>query len=955
MREIVNKIAFFVSGLVLCLIIFYPVSAQTTVTRLVLNSPVTSEIKGGETQNFSVSLLSGQTARVEIVQNGVDVSLAAFNTNGEKFIETETPSGLLGNDLILVTATETGEYRISVTPANPRAKAGSYTIALKQTRPSVPEDFEINKAAKEITKIADAAIAARNKGTLAGRLEALEKFRQVVELSKIKKDLVWEGLGYLYLGLVSEHSGELQKALDYYLKGLETFQKIGNREFEASSINNIGSVYSDLGEYEKAISYYTQAIRIQRKIGNRKSVGIYLNNIGNAYKLLRNYEQAEEFLRKSLAIKREDESIRGKRSVAITLNNLGVVLVEQDRFEDGLDYLLQALDLRRKIKHRWGIANSLVNLGNAQLDAGRKQESFENLAQGNLRANEVGDRQLEARSFYLLAIAEKDRGNLTEAIENVSKGLDLIEQIRGELVSSEIRYTYFASVQNYYELYTDLLVSRFEKTKNRDDLALALQISERSRSRSLIELLQEAKVDFKQGNNPKLIEKLKELQTEINGKYKTRQRILSGKSNPEQVTKINNEINDLNSTIQNLKIKIRRENPKYADLTEGKTISVNEIQALLGKETVLLEYKLGEKRSFIWLVTNKSIEIFNLPPRKEIEKKARVFYDLVAANQRSQKAKMSSLSNELSEVLLSSFSSKIANKRLAIVADGVLQYIPFSAIRDPGSEKLLAETNEILVLPSASVLAQLRGNPNLNKSNKKTIAIFADPVFDLEDSRIAKNSNFKPDGKNIAIKEVLRDFRFGETLPRLLASRQEARNILKLVDKDQANVSMDFAANLESIENSNLKDYRILHFATHGLLNSSHPELSGLVFSLYDKKGRPQDGFLSLNSIYNLDLSSDLIVLSACQTALGKDIRGEGLVGMSRGFLYAGSNRIIASLWKVDDAATAEFMKRFYQNHLQKRLSVSAALRQTKIEMQKIPRYRSPYYWSAFTLLGDWK
>ncbi len=502
--------------------------------------------------------------------------------------------------------------------------------------------------------------------------------------------------------------------------------------------------------------------------------------------------------------------------------------------------------------------------------------------------------------------------------------------------------------------------------KKADDLALALEISERSRSRSLVELLQEAKIDFRQGIAPKLLAEQKNLQKQINDKYARRETLLSGKPNPEQITKINGEINELNTQIQNVNIRIRRENPKYADLSEGKTINTNEIQKLLDDETVLLEYKLGEKRSFLWFVTKDSIEVFTLPAREKIEEKAKSFYNSVVANNKNEQAKTSEISKDLSKILLSPVAGKITNKRLAIVADGVLQYLPFSAFISPKSkvqspksvgnkEQLLIETNEIVILPSASVLAQLRENPNRAQQNNKTIAIFADPVFDLQDSRIAKNSNKKPGDENTAMTRVLRDFRLGETLPRLLASRQEAKNISNLIDKNEANVRTDFEANLENIENTNLKDYRILHFATHGLLNSSRPELSGLVFSLYDKNGEKQDGFLSLNSIYNLDISSDLIVLSACQTALGKDVRGEGLIGMSRGFLYAGSNRIIASLWKVDDSATAEFMKRFYTNHLQKGMSASKALQQTKTEIKKIPRYRSPYYWSAFTLLGDWQ
>src|SRR5205814_10361889 len=126
----------------------------------------------------------------------------------------------------------------------------------------------------------------------------------------------------------------------------------------------------------------------------------------------------------------------------------------------------------------------------------------------------------------------------------------------------------------------------------------------------------------------------------------------------------------------------------------------------------------------------------------------------------------------------------------------------------------------------------------------------------------------------------------------------------------------DFKANRATATNTDLSQYRIVHLATHGLLNSQHPELSGVVLSLVDEQGRPQDGFLRLHEIYNLKLSADLVVLSACQTALGKDVRGEGLVGLTRGFMYAGAARVVACLWKVDDRATAEFMNGFYGSRL---------------------------------------
>ncbi len=923
--------------------------SQTQPTELDLNKPVESEIKGGETQSYSVLLEAGKTARIEIVQNGVDVSLTAVNPNGEKFIMTESPSGYFGDDLILVTATETGIYLVEITPANPRARPGKYTVLLKEIRPSVTEDFAVNEAAGKLTKLAEAATVAKYKGTDEGKREALEKWDKVIELSKIKKDRVWEGIALTAQGLIYEQLGEIQKTLDAHLKSLEIWRETGNRQYEGSSLNNIATIHADLGEHEKAISYFEQALKIQEKIGDRNSIGIYLNNLAYSYMSLEDYEKAEELYRKAIEIKRENESIRGKRSLAATLNNLGKNLALENKFDEGIAFLEESLKLRREIEFRWGIANSLLNLGEIQWKAGQKETGIKNLEDANVLAQEVGDRRMAAQTFYLLAIGEREKGNLEKAIENVVNGLDIVEAIRSEFVGADSRYAYFSTVQNFYELYTDLLVSRFEQTKNEAYLSLALEMSERSRSRSLVELLQEAKVNFRQGLDTELLEELKTLQKTLNEKYAGRQSLLSGKPEPEQVEKINKEINALDTQIQNLKIRIRRENPKYADLSEAKTISVAEIQNLLDERSVLLEYKLGEIRSFLWFVTKDSIDISILPPRKEIEEKAKDFYEAVIAKDKNQE----DLSKDLSRILFKDVGGKFGNKTIVLVADGILQYTPFSALTNPEGDELLVDSNEIVVLPSAAVLAQLRANPKVE--NAKTIAIFADPVFDKEDARIARNSNSKTENKNVSLARVLRDFQFGESLPRLLSSRQEAKSISKFAGGDKAFVKTDFEASLKNIEKTDLADYRILHFATHGLLNTKRPELSGLVFSLFDKNGKPQEGFLSLNDIYNLDLESDLVVLSACQTALGKDVRGEGLVGISRGFLYAGSNRIIASLWKVDDSATAEFMKIFYRNHLEKGLPASASLQKAKIEMKKIPRYRSPFYWSAFTLLGDWK
>jgi CHAT domain-containing protein len=326
----------------------------------------------------------------------------------------------------------------------------------------------------------------------------------------------------------------------------------------------------------------------------------------------------------------------------------------------------------------------------------------------------------------------------------------------------------------------------------------------------------------------------------------------------------------------------------------------------------------------------------------------------------------------LSEILLAPVASQLQGKRILVVADGALQYLPFGALPSPksknGDPQPLIVENEIVSLPSASTLALLRRQVNGRSPAPKLIAMLADPVFTATDERVKTASSQKS-----AISEAQRSQAFSQSSARLMKaagetgvlregiiqrlpfSRREAESILAAVPVGEKKQALDFEANRATALSAEMSQYRIVHFATHGLLHSEHPELSGIVLSLVNEQGQPVDGFLRLNEIYNLNLSADLVVLSACQTALGKEVRGEGLVGLTRGFMYAGSPRVVASLWKVDDAATAEFMKLFYQKMLQEKMRPAAALRAAKVEMRKQKRWSAPFYWAAFELQGEWR
>ena len=272
--------------------------------------------------------------------------------------------------------------------------------------------------------------------------------------------------------------------------------------------------------------------------------------------------------------------------------------------------------------------------------------------------------------------------------------------------------------------------------------------------------------------------------------------------------------------------------------------------------------------------------------------------------------------------------------------------------------------HEIVNLPSVSVLDEQRRETSGRVAAAKAVAVIADPVYQSRDLRIkaikAKTGRVKSTSSNQAadLSVVTRSARDVGLINfrRLRFSRREADQITGLFPPTMHSKIVDFDASRANLARTDLGQFRILHFATHGFLNTKHPELSGIVLSLYDEQGQSQDGFLRTHEIYNLKLGADLVVLSACQTALGKDVRGEGLIGLARGFMYAGTPRIVASLWKVDDRATSELMKRFYQGVLgPARLPPAVALREAQLSIWKQKQWRAPYYWAAFVLQGEWR
>jgi len=756
--------------------------------------------------------------------------------------------------------------------------------------------------------------------------------------------------------------GEKQKALEYYSQSLPLSRAVGDRAGEGHTLNNIGFVYSELGEKQKALEYYSQSLPLSRAVGDRTQEARTLNNIGLVYSELGEKQKALKYYSQSLPLTR---AVSDRTQEATTLNNIGFIYSELGEKQKALEYYSQSLPLSRAVGDRAGEATILNNIGLVYSELGEKQKALEYYSQSLPLSRATGDRSGEANTLSNIAYAKGTQGNLTEALTNIESSLKIIESLRTKIASPELRTSYFATVQNYYQFYIKLLMELHKTQPKAGYDTKAFEASERSRARSLLELLQEANANIRQGVAPELLQRERSLQQQLDALEKQRIEVLNRPNHtPAQEAELEKQRQNLLAQYQDIQTQIRTTSPRYAALTQPQPLTLAQIQQqILDDQTILLQYSLGKERSYLWAVTKTSISSYELPKAAEIETNARKFRDAVTApSSRNSPNQIAQANDAISQIILQPVAAQLGQKRLLIVGDGVLNYLPFAALSLPvksgenGNPPLMVD-HEIVLLPSASTLAIIRQNYSDRQPPSRSLAIFADPVFSADDERVKNRvtaaNRQAIDSVNLGLSRSSRDNDVNWS--RLKFTRQEAQIIEGLVTVNSRSQFFDFDASRATATSPNLSQYKILHFATHGLVNSVHPELSGIVMSLVDENGNPLNGFLRLTDIFNLKLAADLVVLSACKTGMGQIVQGEGMVGLTRGFMYAGAKRLVVSLWSVDDEGTATLMSSFYQGMLKKGLTPAAALRAAQLEMWKQEEWRSPYYWAAFTLQGEWR
>ncbi len=852
---------------------------------------------------------------------------------------------------------------------------------------------EASAAAEE----ADAIGRVGDSHYLLGDLPAMrDDFERSLAVAKASGDLRAQAGAMTNLGGALAALGESLQALEVLGPALALCREAGDSVDEAMVLTNRANALVQLGQRGQAIALLSQVIELERLTGDRKREGQALAFRALDMRSQGEPERAVDDLERALAIDLSESNLRGgaltRLSLASTLLDLGETARARKLIEE-------SLVIFRQVGDQYFEAVAVEKLGTAALQSGEPAKALELFGQVMEIPQRVGSRfwkhrllALRGQAEMLLGHREKARALLTEsltqtravqfwvraaevladlarldllegdssaALAHVEEAVHLAESHRATIVGAMPRAQFLSTKRRTWQLLVavQMALHRAHPEQGWDRKALASD--ERARARSLLEQLGESRADIREGVDPALLARERAASLQLERKGQEQLRLLGKEHAASAAGSLARQIQVLAAEYQALEAELRTKSPRYAALTLPEPIGVEQIQReIVDEGTLLLQISLGEEHSFLWVLSSTELHTFELPAGAKIEGAARAVYQDFSSEGAVADGEAARRAQALSSMVLGPAAELLSDKRLLLVLDGALQYVPFAALPEPrvrGSRRrrLLLEGHEIANLPSASTLAVLRRELAGRPRPGRTIAVLADPVFEARDPRV---SGAEPahKGQALAAESLVRPGRDAAvTFERLPATRREAAAIAALAGEG-ALVALDFQASRATAMSPALADFRFVHFASHGVLDSRHPALSGIVLSLVDEQGAPQDGFLQTHDVYNLRLSADLVVLSGCQTALGQQIWGEGIVGLVRGFMYAGAARVMASLWKVPDRATSELMQRFYRGVLAEGLSPTAALRKAQLSMSRQRRFTA-HDWAGFSLQGEWK
>ena len=756
--------------------------------------------------------------------------------------------------------------------------------------------------------------------------------------------------------------GEYEKALALFEQVHEGARSDGYSRAEAFALQGIGNVYRALGEPDQAATPFEQSAAMFRQSKDLRGEAISTTSLGLAQQMQGDFKKAEANLERALQLAKDGKLRQQVSAASAALGRLAALAGD---YKGARPLLEDALAAARASENRRNVADALKGLGDVSFRSGQVDEARTYFRNALLEATAIQSPREQASSGMGLARTEMAAGDIENAGIHARAALRAPASGRTGFSRPEVRASYLSTAGDDYRTGVEILMALDGRKPHSGFAEEAFTISERGRARSLLDTLSAARIKV----DPDAGASLRDAETGARASLDERAeyliRLLARKHTDAQVAAAEAELARAEYVYKQAQQKVWRASPRYAELARASPAGIADVQKAMSDGAALLEYSLGEAASVVWIVTKSSAYAERLAPRKEIEQLARAAGNaltepgrspagetIAGRRERLQRAaaEFSRTSAELSRRILPASLSSVKATRIWVVPDGALQYVPFAALPRGGAP--IVDSVEISTLPSASALLYLGSRV---RAPIEKVAVFADPVFSVDDPRVRGSVSAaaaeSPGVGSSPVSPRAADFDL-DSLHRLRFSRQEAEEIAAVSGSARVRVATDFAANRENALSAASSKVSILHFATHALLDEKRPELSGIVLSLVDPDGRPLNGFLRLVDIYQWKINAQLVVLSACRTALGPRLENEGQIGLVRGFFYAGASDVLATLWSVDDRATAIFMAKFYQALLRDKLTPSAALRRAQNEIRKDARWSDPFYWSAFSLIG---
>jgi CHAT domain-containing protein len=792
--------------------------------------------------------------------------------------------------------------------------------------------------------------------------EATQNYERALQLWREVNNPSAQAGALIMLGFIEYRKGEWHSSISYLTQAQGLIDENAEPQKMGQIAAGLAEAFNESGLPEVGLGHFQRALDYYRQTKDPHLVMIANRGLAVTYLYLGNYSEALSHFEQALAGFAPDSL-----DAAQNYEFIGRVHGETGEPDLALKYLQSALAIYKRSANPKEAAQVLGLMGKIYQQQGqleRAQILYQRALETFVR---LSDRLNQAAVSYALGRLELKAGNLGAAESHLQRSIAVTEDIRRVSTVSDLTAAFSATVHDRYEGYIECLMRKHLAHPDQGFAVSAFLTSELARARSLAELLRATRLA--PGLDQQLAEQEKSLRQSLRVKENSKIVLLSKAYKKEELDSLDTELARLEGEEKSLAETIRARYPSYQQLNQPTAWDLKQIQeqVIVDDQTVLLEYSLGAEKSYVWAVTNTKVTSYELPAQAQITEAAQRVYQLVKNRPGTDDTNaLMNAAQYLGSLVLSPVASELNKARIIVAADGALNYIPFQILSaSPADREPLVAGHEVVNEPSASILGQLRQEAARRQTPAKVLAAFGDPVFA---SNYAQRKQTDA-GRQVASAQTNEDeqWRHAErdietggdsfnpaTLQPLFYSKRELANLHEVAGGETF-VATGFDASREQLASADLTKYAILHFATHGILDPKRPENSGLFLSMVNRDGQAQNGFVGLQDIYRLHAPVNLVVLSACRTGLGKDVRGEGLIGLTRGFMYAGASSVVASLWKVDDEATAELMKRFYTNMLQGGMTPAEALRVAQNSIRQEPQWSAPYYWAAFTLQGDYR